>query len=238
MPSNLPVTPADPSLPVSGRHSTKDRLLGLLRRHGARTVDDLVTATGLAAMTVRQHLAALERDGLVQVAGARGGPGRPRHVYSLTDAGEETFPKRYDRFAAALLRVIGDLDGHELLGLTPAQKQELALVRLAEREAGPHLRRLARASLPQRVAAVTNLLQAEGGMAEWERTEDGYEIRDYNCVYRRLAQGQPSVCLWHLNLLGRLLGAPVRPGEPGLARGGECCRFAVSTNGSQDHAGA
>lgn len=213
--------------------STKGRLLTLLKRTGGCTVDGLAAAVALAPMTVRQHLAVLERDGLVRAEEMRNGPGRPRHVYRLTERAEEAFPKRYDRLATALLHEIGELDAAELDGLTALQKQDLLLTKLAEREARRHAARLAGKPLRERVAAVTGLLQDDGGLAEWQHTDDGYEIRDYNCVYRAVAQDQPAICTWHVSLLGRLLGAPVSCEQP-ISRGGACCRFVICDNARAD----
>jgi predicted ArsR family transcriptional regulator len=224
--------PRQPSYPPLVRStpppsSTKGRLLALLKRHGGQTVDELATALSLASMTVRQHLATLERDELIRAHEVRRGRGRPRYVYRLTEQGEESFPKRYDRLAVALLQELTELDGAELLGKTAAQKQDVLLGRLAAREADRLAPRLNGKALPERVAVVTELLDADGGLAEWERTARGFEIRDYNCVYRRVVQQQPAVCSWHINLLSRLLGAPVTHGEQPLSRGGPCCRFIV-----------
>jgi predicted ArsR family transcriptional regulator len=208
--------------------STKGRLLTLLKRRGGQTVDELSGALALASMTVRQHLATLERDELVQVQELRTGPGRPRHIYRLTEQGEEAFPKRYDRLAAALLRELGELEAEDLAGKTPMEKQELVLCRLAAREADHILPRLTGRPLATRVAAVAEALTAAGGLAEWERTAHGFEIRDYNCVYRRVAAQPSAACTWHLALLARVLGAPVTHGGEPPVRGGTCCRFLVA----------
>jgi predicted ArsR family transcriptional regulator len=212
--------------------STKGRLLALLKRHGGCTVDELSTGLGLAPMTVRQHLTVLERDDLVEAREVRNGPGRPRHVYRLTPRGEDAFPKRYDRLAAALLREIAVLEPEDLTGRTPAEKQEMVLGRLAEHEAGRLAPRVRGATLGERVASVVAALEADGGLTEWQQTERGYEIREYNCVYRGIAGEQPAVCAWHRNLLSRLLGMPVTRAEQPLSRTGQCCRLLVAESGT------
>ncbi|MBI4299956.1 MAG: DeoR family transcriptional regulator, partial [Chloroflexi bacterium] len=42
--------------------STRGHIVELLKRHGGATVDELSKVLGLASMTIRQHLAILERD--------------------------------------------------------------------------------------------------------------------------------------------------------------------------------
>lgn len=214
--------------------STKGRLLALLKRHGGCTVDDLSAGLGLAPMTVRQHLTVLERDDLVEVRELRNGPGRPRHVFRLTVRGEDAFPRRYDRLAAALLREIAVLEPEDLAGRSPAEKQEYVLGRLAQQEAERLVPRVRGATLAERVASVVAVLEAEGGLTEWQHVERGYEIREYNCVYRGVAGEQQAICAWHRDLLSRLLGAPVTGAEQPLSRTGKCCRLLVTEGGAAE----
>jgi predicted ArsR family transcriptional regulator len=87
--------------------------------------------------------------------------------------------------------------------------------------------------LAQRVAAVAEILQAEGGFAEWERDGERYEIRDYNCLYRTLNGDDGRPCRWHERVLTGLLGYPVecRGDAP---RAVHLCRFAVDPDAVTD----
>src|SRR5215212_11448507 len=78
---------------------TREQILALLRRNGPMTAAELSDALGIGAVGVRQHLALLDRDGLVHITGVRRGVGRPSHLYALTANAEALFPKRYDRMA-------------------------------------------------------------------------------------------------------------------------------------------
>src|SRR3972149_1654240 len=167
--------------------STKSQILAHLKRSGNGTVDGLASTLGLARMTVRQHLAALERDGLVESGEERRRTGRPRMVFSLSDRGQEMFPKRYDRLADLALQEVAFLDAEEIAGRSPQEKKRL----------------------PERVAAVAQILHEEGGFAEWHREGEAFEIVDYNCVYRRVADSHDDICDWHMELLARLLGQRV-----------------------------
>jgi predicted ArsR family transcriptional regulator len=63
--------------------STRGRIITLLRR-SSRTVEELAQALDLTHTAVRAHLAALERDRLVQQRSERHGSGKPPSVYDLT----------------------------------------------------------------------------------------------------------------------------------------------------------
>ena len=210
--------------------STKEQILAQLKRTGGSTVDGLAAAFGLARMTVRQHLAALERDRLVVSHEERRPTGRPHLVFNLTDYGEEMFPKRYDRLANLALQEVAFLDADELAGLSSEEKKRLLLTKMAERVYQEHAARVREKPLPDRVAVVADILQEEGGFAEWSAQGPDYEIVDYNCVYRRVADSHHDVCDWHVALLGRLLGREVTCNQF-MSRGADSCRFIVSEQG-------
>ena len=205
--------------------SSKTRILAVLKRRGQSSVDDLASALSLAPMTVRQHLTALERDELVTVAERRNGAGRPRHLYSLTERGDGAFPRRYDRFAALLLAELQDLG--PLVGLDCPDRMGSVLDRLAQREAAPHIERLAGLPLPERAQAAAAVLHETGGFAEAVEVGVGIEIRDYNCVYRGLRPAESGPCAWHSRLVPLLMQVPVED-IPVADGAGRCCRMLVS----------
>lgn len=216
--------------------TSKDRILAVLKRSGARSVDDLAAALQLAPMTVRQHLTALERDELVRVSEYRNGAGRPRHYYSLTDRGDAVFPRRYDRFAALLLNELQQIEPVATADDDEIDRMGLVLERLARRESAPHLARLALMNPEDRARAAAAVLHEIGGFAEAVETPAGVEIRDYNCVYRGLRPRESGPCAWHARLVPQLVRAPVEelPPEP---HAGRCCRLLVrhesATSGAQ-----
>lgn len=204
--------------------NSKTRILAVLKRTGARSVDDLASALRLAPMTVRQHLTALERDEMVSVAEQRNGAGRPRHLYSLTERGDAAFPRRYDRFASMLLAELQSLDAAPI---PPDCSDRMAVVleRLARREAEPHRRRLSGLDLADRARETATVLHEIGGFAEAVESADGIEIRDYNCVYRGLRPAEAGPCAWHARLVPLLLDRPVE--YPESAEGARICSVLV-----------
>lgn len=206
--------------------STKEGILGYLKRAGGGTVEALASEFGLARMTVRQHLSTLERDGLVVSREERGRTGRPHLVFSLTEGGEERFPKRYDRLASLALQEVALLEADEIAGLGPEEKKHLLLEKMAERVYREHEPRVREKALKERVAVIADILRREGGFAEWKANGQRYEIVDYNCVYRKVADADKGVCDWHLSLLGRLLGRDVEC-DQFISQGADCCRFVV-----------
>jgi len=207
--------------------TTKQQILTLLKRTGSATVEEAAGALAVASMTARQHLVGLERDGLIESEKVRRATGRPHYLYKLTPKGDEAFPRRYDVLAQLLLDEVGALHADDILPLSPQEKRSLVIQRCADRLADRYNLQVASRPLPERVAAAADLLHAIGGFAEWYETGEGFEIRDYNCIFARIASDSESGCEWHVRLLTRLLDHPVTHEvfSNGAVR---CCRYLIN----------
>lgn len=207
--------------------TTKTEILALLKRNGGHSVREIAKSLKLAPITIRQHLTHLQRDAVITAEQRSQPSGRPMNVFRLTAKGHAAaFPHRSDRVVELLLHEIGLLDGTEIEGLSARKKTSLVLERLAQRIADEYAPILSGWSLGERVAFVAEVMRTEGGFAEWEETEQGYEIRDFNCLFHRLVEGEDEPCQWHRMFLSRMLGTEVRitPCANGSA---PCCRYIV-----------
>ncbi len=208
--------------------TTKQQILVLLKRTGSITVEQAAGALAVASMTARQHLTNLERDGLIVAEKARRATGRPHFLYSLTPKGEEMFPRRYDLLAQVMLDEVSCLEPHDVDGLNAEEKRSLLIRRTADRLADRYRLQVEGRTLQERVPAVTEILQLIGGFAEWYSVENGFEIRDYNCVFAKLTGPEASGCEWHVRLLTQLLKWPVRH-ELFVEGRVQCCRYLIDT---------
>ncbi len=205
---------------------SKEQILTHLKRAGSATVDGLATVLGLARMTVRQHLTALERDGLVSCREERQRTGRPHLLYTLSERGEEFFPKRYDRLAGLVLEEVALLEAEEIAGLTNEEKKRVLLSKMADRVFKQNESLVQGKTLAERVVATTKILQEDGGFAEWTGEDKRFEIINYNCVYRRVAGSHSALCEYDIALVSRLLGEEVQCNQF-MNQGYESCRFTV-----------
>jgi predicted ArsR family transcriptional regulator len=154
----------------------------LQREKDGLTVDDIAGRLAVTRTAVRQHLAALERDGYVHRQVLRRSVGRPRHVYALTAAGDYLFPKQYHWFSALLLESL---------------KQDMGQEGLIE-----WLRRLAGLSPPECAEAVVRIMNELGYDARLAGgSSEAVEIVATNCVYHELARAFPKVCHFDYALL-------------------------------------
>lgn len=180
--------------------STRGRIIALLRR-ADRTVKDLADELGLTDNAVRSHLAALERDGLVeQRPGIPQGVGKPATVYQLMPAADSLLPKAYAPVLGLLLSTLAERMSRE-------EFEELL------RDVG---RRAAKGrtepeqDIRMRIDAAYGVLGELGGVADLEESEGTVFIRGFSCPLAALVPAHPEVCQLAETLLTELVGVPVR----------------------------
>ncbi|MFG3819025.1 iron-sulfur cluster biosynthesis transcriptional regulator SufR [Limnothrix redekei] len=178
--------------------STKHDILKYLLQQGEATAQRLAEALGISPQATRRHLKDLESEGLILHEAARGGTGRPQHLYRLSPAGRSQFPDNYDEFAVDLLHTLTETIGND-------QVQSL-LRQQWVRKALDYRRHLGAGNLRDRVARLVDLRRAEGYMAEWEAIEpeaDGhprYLLVEHNCAISTVAESYPGVCAHELEM--------------------------------------
>lgn len=198
---------------------TRQQILGLLRRRGSMTATELSDALGIGAVGVRQHLALLERDDLVQVADVRRAVGRPSHLYALTVAADALFPKRYDRIALDALALVEELGGPAAIDTLFARRQAQLARQYALRLVGK--------SRERQVAELASILSEQGYMCEWHQEADGsFTLTEHNCPVDCIAREYTQACTHELTLYEDILGTPITREET-MANGGTCCRYRI-----------
>jgi predicted ArsR family transcriptional regulator len=202
-------------------HSTKTEILALLKRSDGASVDEISASIGLASMTVRQHLTALERDALVQAEEVRRPTGRPHFRYSLTEHGHRSIAQGYDRLVTLLVDAVGALD---VPGNGRARREVFRAA--AESLALKHRPEFAQASGRERIERAVVILRSHGGFAEYHEHDGVFELRDFSCVFRQ-ALGSDGPCEWHETFLRGALGDGVEPApEPGDGCAA-ACRYVI-----------
>ena len=88
---------------LSALPTAKRAILNVLKKRGEATVDEIAEALEITVSGARQQLTGLQKDGLVAVREQRLGPGRPRHHYALTPAGDSIYPRAYAELTNELL---------------------------------------------------------------------------------------------------------------------------------------
>ncbi|HNR21547.1 MAG TPA: HTH domain-containing protein [Steroidobacteraceae bacterium] len=190
----------------------------LLRNKAGASVDELAQALGVTRTAVRQHLAALTRDGLVAAGAERGTGGRPVRLHVLTEAGREVFPRRYSWFANLLVEAIAREHGASGLRTRLGRIAAAVVAQLPE-PAG------AGAGRRDKVEELSALMDQLGYDARRVRDVGGVPtIEADNCVFHALAMQNTAVCHFDLALMTSYTGRKVELHEC-MAKGGKVCRF-------------
>lgn len=208
--------PVETAAQVPG--STQQSLVrALLRNKAGLTIEALAQALGISRNAVRQHISALERDGLIARGRTRSSGGRPEQLYVLTNEGQERFPRRYSWFSEMLLQLIQAEDG------TAGLQEKLAqLGRSTARAMRPRL--VGESGSAERIDAIATIMQELGYDAVARAEKGQLLIEAHNCVFHELAEKCPEVCSFDIALLSATGECQVEH-RSCMVRGGDACRF-------------
>ncbi len=194
--------------------STRQEILEILKEEKQATVEDLAERLELTPMTIRHHLNVLQAQNLVEASKVRRSKkvGRPRLVYTLTEAADELFPQNYGELARYLVSEVKETVGEEGV--------EALFRRVAERmveEAPPAVEGQ---TFEERLAEVVGFMEEQGFLSRWEKTDAGYVLTNINCPYRYVSREHDEVCIIDTEILTKLLKvlpqriSSMRSGEP------------------------
>jgi DeoR family suf operon transcriptional repressor len=200
--------------------ATRRALLVALKRRGEARADELAETLGITVSAVRQHLAALHGDGLVEHSEVRAGPGRPHHKYRLSERGDNLFPRTYAAIVTDLL-VEAEAEDPEMIERMFARRRDRRIERAKERLAGK--------SLPDRVAELTRVLDEDGYLAECVTLDDGsFRIVEHNCAILAVASRYGVACGTELEFIRSVLPDTRVERVAHLLAGGHVCAYEVS----------
>lgn len=199
---------------VFGRvDGTREAILTLLRRRERMGVDELAAELGLAGATVRRHLDVLLRDNYISVTQVRGGTGRPRHLFSLTEEGAELFPHHYVRLTQRLLGEIVALQATDISGRSGAEIADLVFENMSQRIARDYRPRIHGDTVDERVRSAAELIAEEGIDFEVVPGEHGPRLLGRGCPCTRIVEASGVAvhpCDHDRAMLEELLGYSVR----------------------------
>ena len=191
-------------------------LLDLLKIHGPTNIPKLATLRGVNLNAVRQQLAMLQREGLVEVRIEKARVGRPTQLYALTDKADALFPQAYGPLALTLLRQLREVDGEK--------KIDQMFDRRTKSLVAAYKKRLAGKSLGEKWQELARIRAEEGYMARVE----GKGLTEHHCPIAAIAKEFPQVCAFEKKLFQAVLGGPLDRTDH-LASGGRACVYAPGT---------
>jgi len=176
---------------------TQRRVLVAVKRHGEATADELASTLETSSSAVRQHLSVLRSAGLVAARQERGQPGRPADHYHATERTEPLFETTDGGFSIELLADM-EAEDPELVDRV-FERRRRRLVETAQHQ-------LADKPIDEQVSAVTDLLDEQGYLADYDKlADDHFRINLHNCPIWTVANRFRQACNAELDFLRELI---------------------------------
>ena len=188
---------------TQGERKTRRAITKLLKTEGPIDSAQLAQRLGLTAMAVRQHLYALQREGLVASEERPVPIGRPAKFWRLTREADHLFPEAYAELSVALIDSVKDAFGDEGL-------ERVLTSRCARQRVDYGKRIKLHDALDRKLAELAKVRTEEGYMAEVRREDDGsFLLVENHCPICAAANACQGFCSTELDLFRSVLGPGV-----------------------------
>jgi predicted ArsR family transcriptional regulator len=214
-----------PKTQPAGERKTRRAIAKLLKTEGPIDSAQLAERLGLTTMAVRQHLYALQREGLVTHEARPVPIGRPAKFWSLTRDADRLFPEAYAELSVALIDSVKDAFGDEGL--------ERVLTSRCARQRSDYGKRIRPGdSLKRKLQELAKVRTEEGYMAEIRREADGsYLLVENHCPICAAANACQGFCTTELDLFRSVLGPGVAVERAEhIIRGDQRCVYRINRN--------
>ena len=193
----------DPKNGPAGEPKTRRTIAKLLKTEGPIDSAQLAKRLGLTAMAVRQHLYALQREGLVTAEERPVPIGRPAKFWRLTRKADQFFPEAYAELSVALIDSVKDAFGDEGL--------ERVLTSRSARQKMDYGKRVQPGDLlEKKLQELAKVRTEEGYMAEIRKEGEGsYLLVENHCPICAAANVCQGFCSTELELFRSVLGPGV-----------------------------
>ena len=182
---------------------TRRAITNLLKQEGPLEATALAVPLKISAMAVRQHLYALQAEGLVTYQEDPRPMGRPAKLWQLTPAADRLFPEGYAELTLSLLTAMNEVFGEP--GLT-----KLLVERTRQQIVGYGEQLAHQKTLVARLEKLAALRTDEGYMAEVQSLEDGWFLLIENhCPICAAANACTGLCGSELEVFQAVLGEAV-----------------------------
>lgn len=182
---------------------SSNKILQLLKQAGPQTAQTLAERLGMTSMGARQHLQAMEKQGLLSSYDQSEKRGRPSRYWQLTANADQFFPDRHNELTVTMIdavkTVFGDTGLNRLIEERERQSKRIYL------QAVQHVD-----GLFEKVKALAKVRSDEGYMATVEQDEQGVWLHENHCPICVAAASCQQFCRSELALFSEIMGAGVR----------------------------
>lgn len=180
-----------------------ERILFHLKTRGPAETLAVAQALGISRQAALQHLERLAAEGLAVHADERRGVGRPRRLWSLTEAAQARFPDSHAQLSLEMLGAIREEFGEPGLDRLILRREDATRAAYRDALAGAQ-------TLEARLTRLAEIRRAEGYMAEWAAQPDGgYLFIENHCPICAAARACQGFCRSELAVFREALGPDV-----------------------------
>lgn len=177
---------------------TAEKIMKLLKTHGAMTTKILASELSLTTMGVRQHLQLLEQDSQVIFEDKKAVRGRPTRYWHLTTKSNSYFPDGHEELTVQLIDSIQVIFGEKGLDELIEHRDQASLKLYRQTMVD-------KTSLGLKLEALVKLRNNEGYMASLEKNKGAFWLLENHCPICAAATKCLNFCRSELNLFQTLL---------------------------------
>ena len=194
-------------------------ILNTLKRTKGLSVNELVAKMKMSYMGIKQHCLTLERDGYLDTWRRPQKMGRPEMVYRLTRRTHDLFPCDSNDMTIELLKSIAEIHG-------PNAPEKL-LFNVFERKTAALKEKVKGDTVADRAKWLVKEREKEGFMSQLvtEESEGGPQILECHSPIMNLLDLYPIIGRLEQDLVGNVLGTPVRREESRASGLYECAFY-------------
>lgn len=183
--------------------NTRGEILGEIKKSGEISIPELTKKLNIVTNAVRGHMVLLEKENLVAYKWVRQKRGRPLKIYKLSEDAEAHFPKKYDYLLNEIIKEITYIEGSE--------KLQQILTSMSKRWANEikSKLRLTGLTFDETLNRYVDYLNEQGYLASLQKNNHGYNLLNYNCIYRNTARNNREICSIVPSILQELIDAKV-----------------------------
>ena len=196
--------------------TTRSKIINLLLSQDL-TALDISDRLGINESAIRSHLKNLENQELVNHYFKKVKKGRPKKYFSLTDSGEDLFPRETELLLTILIKHIqkkcGEKDLDDLMRIIASELDEYF----------PDIMNSDR--LEEKVQKIVSGFDDLGFYCSYEKKDGEYFIEYKNCVFGRLPKKYAGyLCKAHRKIIENNLGEIEFQQEKSMLEGDNVCR--------------
>ncbi|WP_248749193.1 metalloregulator ArsR/SmtB family transcription factor [Pseudomonas sp. MWU15-20650] len=200
---------------------SSEHLLRHLKTHGACSTAQLAKVLMVTSEAVRQQMAKLVEQSLVDSVVSRCGVGRPKQLWQLTDSGHARFPDTHAQLTVHIIDSVTQLFGQEAI-------DQVIELRSSQQLAEYQAQLASASSLAERVRRLADARNAEGYMARVESDGDDFLLIEDHCPICAAATKCQGFCKSELSQFQMLMqGWGQVEREEHLLRGGRRCVYRI-----------